>query len=122
MLYYFLLLHWIGDFVFQSNKMAVQKSKDLSFLSLHVIVYILTLAIGIGLYYLVFTPPIFTIQGIAGFLLFNLLAHFITDFFTSKLSTYYNKEKRRHAFFVVIGFDQLIHIVTIVFTTQTYLQ
>ena len=90
-----LVLHFIGDFLFQSDWMAINKSKEIDVLFYHCLVYsILFLGFGIKFWFL------------------TLLTHFITDFFTSKLNAYLFT-RSRHWFFVAIGFDQLIHYITL---------
>jgi hypothetical protein len=47
------------------------------------------------------------------FIPLNALAHFLTDWVTSRATSALYKEERYHDFFVVIGFDQLLHYVTL---------
>lgn len=117
------LIHTIADFELQTDEMAINKSKSLKWLSLHVLAYssLFTLVFG---------------------LLFGLVTfctHFITDFFTSRwsrskfpwlpqeklsaqhgITLYQDFEgwngRSRHRFFCVIGWDQLIHTYTLVAT------
>jgi hypothetical protein len=95
-----LVMHWIADFVLQSHKMASNKSKSNYWLGLHCLVY--------GILFMIVINPLFGI--ITG------LAHFVTDYFTSRLTSHLWEKKEVHNFFVVIGFDQLIHVTTLVFT------
>lgn len=91
-----LSLHFIADFIFQTDWMAINKSKSLWPLSAHILVYatiISTLGIKFGL--------------------INGVAHWITDFFTSRATSCLWKKEKRHWFFVVIGLDQLIHAITL---------
>src|SRR3990167_1647011 len=107
-----LTTHFLADFVFQSNWMAINKTKRLDALSLHVLIYSLCF---------LWLGWLFT--GI------TFLTHFVTDFVTSRWTSrlwpfikahpdnkvdrfYYDVEgmgskRSRHWFFVVIGFDQL---------------
>ena len=55
---------------------------------------------------------LFGISGIV-FAVINGLLHFITDYFTSRWSSRLYVKQDWHNFFVVIGFDQLIHQLTI---------
>lgn len=114
-------VHFLGDFVLQNNWMALNKSKSLKALGAHV-----------GVYTLCFFP-----RGVY-FMLALFFLHFVTDFFTSRLTSrlWFLKvndmvnvvgpgkeewilvqflEKKRHWFFVAIGFDQLLHLVQIAF-------
>lgn len=125
-----LFLHWIADFVLQTQWMASNKSKSLVALSTHVATYTAVLAIGLILAYwfiiaqLVLTwAPLYMVFSIVPykiiftFVLVNGVLHFITDFFTSKwtraLYAKAYKTQDWHNFFVVIGLDQLIHALTL---------
>ena len=90
-------MHWLGDFVFQSDEMAKNKSKDNGWLTIHVMVYSLAwVAFGWK------------------FALFNACAHWVTDWCTSRVSSKLWEKKKVHYFFVVIGFDQAIHLSCLV--------
>lgn len=93
------VLHFLADFVFQSNKMAQNKSSSNFWLGAHVLVYTL------------FMFPIGII-----FAIVNGILHFTTDYFTSRLSKRMWNEKKVHEFFVVIGFDQMVHMISLVLT------
>lgn len=94
-----LVIHFVADFLFQTNWQAVNKSKDPLALTSHVITY--------SLPFIVFGPLFFLI---------TFVTHFATDFFTSKAVAYFNKKEKRKAMFVTIGADQLIHGLTLVYT------
>ena len=94
-----LLIHTISDFCSQTRKMAENKSQSIKWLSIHVFIYILP--------FLVFGWK---------FTLVNFILHWIIDFISSRASGYYYKQKNFYAFFNVIGFDQYLHIVSLVFT------
>lgn len=85
--------HFIGDFIFQSDEVAKNKSSSNHVLAEHVTKYSVVFIFLCGIYY-----------AIANFIL-----HFITDYVSSRLTTKAFKENRRHDFFVIIGADQLIH-------------
>ena len=120
-----LFAHWWADFVFQTNEMATNKSTDIGWLTTHVASYTFMMflwTIGIiGVYCFINNstlPETF-------FLLFAMLlifvAHWITDFFTSKITAKLWKEKKIHKFFVVIGFDQWLHAVQLLFIYKIFL-
>lgn len=94
-----LFIHFIADFISQSNWMAQNKSKSIIPLSVHILVY----------------SSCFIVLGWK-YALVNGLAHFITDFWTSKLTSKLYKEGKIHEFFVVIGFDQFIHASCLILT------
>ncbi len=98
----------MGDFLFQTSKMATSKAHSLKWLSLHVLVYG-----GIMTSFGVFLLGIET--GLV-FSLFNTVLHWITDFFTSKVIVKYLKRPR--IFFPLLGLDQLIHAITLILSLE----
>ena len=92
-------IHFIADFVVQTRKMAENKSSDLSYLWQHSCVY--------GLCFLWVSVP---------FLVVTTLAHGIVDFITSKITKCFYQKKQWYQFFVVIGFDQAVHITLLILT------
>lgn len=98
-----LFIHFVADFILQSDWMAINKSKRWTPLAIHV-----------GVYALPFIP-FFGLK----FAAVNLAAHFVTDAVTSRASSYLWGKNQRHWFFVVIGFDQFIHTATLILTLQS---
>lgn len=116
-----LIIHTIGDFLFQSDWMAINKSKNWKALGLHVSVYSLC----------------FVYWGLP-FVAITFLTHFLTDAVTSRITSklwfftpldvhytmnsnqyrqlWVSKGGNRHWFFVTIGIDQLIHFITLALT------
>lgn len=115
-----LVAHFIGDFPLQTDQMALGKSKNRQDLTDHVFVY--------SLCFLFWGLP---------FACVTFLTHWITDYFTSRATSklwffrptgvFFNaggdrsemwipKGGSRHWFFVMIGFDQLIHFTTLALT------
>lgn len=123
-----LAVHFVADFVLQSNWMATNKSKRWDALALHCLVY----------------AACWLWLGIA-FALITFVTHFITDAITSRITSrlwflrmelagrkwrvvadgvsseepayWVNLDDgKRHWFFVVIGADQVIHYVTLAAT------
>lgn len=94
-------MHFIGDFVFQTDQMAINKSKNNLWLLAHVLAY----------------SSCFALFGLK-FLAITFVCHFVTDWFTSRGTSYLWKRERRHWFFVLIGFDQAIHLTTLLLTFQ----
>lgn len=138
-IYVLLTAHFVADFLYQSDWMALNKSKRWDALAWHVLVYgwAFTLVLGMGL---TATHSVPSPSAVAAFMAINLGAHFVQDALTSRLTsrlwfvdganlatrqladgthvTYavvaYND--KRHWFFVAIGFDQLLHYVTLFVT------
>lgn len=92
-------LHFIADFILQSNYMALNKSKSVMALSYHCIVY--------SVPFLVFGPEYALLAGVF---------HFPIDFITSKITAKLYEQQRIGLFFKVIGLDQAIHMTVLVLT------
>lgn len=101
--------HWIADFVLQTHWQASNKSKRLDALFAHVTVYMVAL--------LVASLALFgNHEVVVRFVLLNAALHLLTDYFTSRESSKLYAKQDWHNFFVVIGFDQLIHQTTLAAT------
>ena len=106
------IVHFLADFVFQSSKMATGKSKSLKWLSIHVGVYALVSLISFAFLAIYHGNILF------GFYwwIINVALHFIVDLFTSKITSKFWEQKNMRFFFVMIGFDQLIHNICLIAT------
>jgi len=89
-------IHFIMDFVLQTDKIALNKSNDNGILALHVSIY---------------SVPFF----IFGWKFAGLtwLLHFMTDWCTSRIAKKLWSEGQRHWFFVTIGADQALHFTAL---------
>ena len=105
MLSYLFTLHWVADYIFQPREIADTKWNDIGSLTIHVFMYSFTM-----LLFPIICAPSFS----AGFLfiLWLAISHFVIDFFTSKATHLYYEQKDYSMFFIVLGADQLLHIVT----------
>jgi len=99
MIYLLFWIHWIADFILQTDKMALNKSRSWKWLSAHIAVYTACL-LPLGF----------------AFAVVNGLAHFVTDAITSRLTSYLYQKGDRHNFFVVIGLDQASHLTVLIAT------
>ncbi len=121
LLIWILFTHFVADFIFQTRYVAENKSKDVGVLFEHIMIYggvstlmiIAALFLSVGFSYIVY-------KTVAAFVAINMIAHFITDFFTSRATSYLYKQERIHAFFVVIGFDQFLHVVVLILTMRLF--
>lgn len=97
-------LHFFADFILQTDDMALKKSSDNNWLALHICAYSLPF-FAIGISFLGLSVE---------YVCFNALAHFVTDWCTSRVTSRLWKAGRRHMFFVVIGLDQAIHMTCLI--------
>jgi len=114
-----LVIHWVADFVLQSDKMAKEKSTSFNTLIFHTAVYStvwLTVLMFLGIITNVFTIPYFVFAIKFSFITF--LAHTAIDYYTSRVHTVLWKETKVHEFFTSIGFDQLLHYVQLFLTFE----
>lgn len=103
-----ILIHFVADFVLQTQVMAQNKSSSNKWLLYHVIIYILPFS----LMNLIFDNIAVTLI----FMVANMSLHFVTDYVSSRVAKQYWEKKDVHNFFVVIGADQMIHMLTLVLT------
>ena len=96
-------VHWVADFVLQTDWQAKNKSKNNLALLLHVTTYTVCLSV----YGFIFLP--LSMETIKLWVLANGAAHFAVDYVTSRVNTYLWNKGRVHDFFVMVGFDQVIH-------------
>lgn len=102
-----LLVHWIGDFVLQTDEQAKGKSSDNGYLSAHVVTYCLFWIM----------PAVFLVGPWAPlFVVGTGICHWVTDYYTSRLNTKLYRKGDIHNFFVSVGFDQILHYVQLFLT------
>lgn len=106
-----LLIHWIADFVCQTDWQATNKSKEWLPLLSHTITYNMVFAIPL-IFYMIFTQNYM----MAWFPVITFICHTATDYFTSRINSKLWAEKKVHYFFVSIGFDQWLHYVQLFLT------
>jgi hypothetical protein len=97
---YVFWIHFVSDFVLQTDQMAKSKSTSNEWLTRHVLTY--------GVFFFIYLGPVYAIV--------NCVLHWITDYFSSRASSKLWKEGRVHDFFVVIGLDQAIHMTCLILT------
>lgn len=105
----FCFIHWIVDFYFQTPYMSMNKSKSNAALAMHVMVY----AIGLTAMMILNENYFISSVAIIHWIVLNTIAHFFTDYVTSRATSALYEKKNYHDFFIVIGIDQFIHAVTL---------
>jgi Protein of unknown function (DUF3307) len=108
-------VHFLADFVCQTDWMAVNKSSRWEALTLHCLVY--TAVFTLSLWVVPLMPRWTSLV----FLAFTFASHFLTDAITSRITTALWKAEKRHYFFVTIGADQLIHATTLAYSAKWWL-
>jgi hypothetical protein len=106
-----LAIHWYSDFVLQTRWQAENKSKNNIALSRHVGTYCLGFLALLTMLH--FSRNVFTLSGIALYVSLNGALHWVTDFITSRCTSYFWGKKDIHTFFAVIGIDQFVHAITL---------
>lgn len=118
MIYYLLALHYLADFPFQIRWMANNKSHNQLALLAHILTYGSVLTAG--LYYLM--PETVPLSTFIMFIAFNVVCHYVTDSITSKITSFLWKKQQIYLFFSTIGFDQLVHTCTLIFSCRMFLE
>ena len=109
-----LFVHWMGDFVLQTDKQAKGKSSDWGLLLEHTLTYTIIwfpfLCVYSGHY------SELSGRDIWDFMIITMLFHTIQDAITSRINTKLFKAGKTHLFFVSVGFDQFLHFAQLLIT------
>ena len=124
--------HWVSDFVLQSGWMATNKSKNWRALLAHVATYTASMTVLMFIMALLLSQTVIKFNMINGiilamtptaymaWILLNGVLHLITDAITSRITYKLWGRSKMHEFFVVVGFDQMIHYICL-FVTLWYM-
>ena len=114
---YILLVHWVADFLLQTNEQATKKSTSVKFLTYHVSAYSL---VWFNSYYILggslTSLDLDVIAKCCIFVGITFVCHWITDFCTSRIGKPFWEKGDYHNGFVVVGFDQILHYVQLFLT------
>ncbi|KQS33959.1 DUF3307 domain-containing protein [Dyadobacter sp. Leaf189] len=102
-----LAVHYLADFVMQTDMQARNKSSNNRYLADHVLVY--------SFVWFVFTVPILEWSAFTFFVV-TFICHFCTDYVTSRMVKKYFATGNTHGGFNVIGLDQILHYVQLYMT------
>lgn len=97
-----LFVHWVGDFVLQTDEMAKGKSVSNKWLTIHAATYISVFAL-----LSIFILPIWIALA---WVIANGALHWGQDYCTSRLNSKLWTQNKRHEYFIAIGADQFIHL------------
>ena len=115
-----LFVHWLGDFVLQSDYDAKNKSRFFHALISHALIYSICTTVCWTILFPSHTAfPYYYSKGyINPFYLFciTFVAHTIQDYFTSRLNAKLWSENKIHSFWVSLSFDQWLHSVQLLLT------
>lgn len=106
---WFIVAHWVADFVLQTHWQASNKSKNWNALARHVCTYTVAMTASACMY---LREP----GQLAAFAIVTFVAHFATDAVTSRWTSRLWAKQDWHNFFVVVGFDQVLHYAQIFVT------
>jgi hypothetical protein len=109
-LLFIIFIHWVADFVLQTRHMGLRKSSSNYYLTLHVLVYTFSTIMAWSIVLPLIGFHLTTLSVSLAFSLIFLL-HWLTDYITSRQTTKLYKEEKYYEFFVMIGFDQVLHYV-----------
>lgn len=107
-----LVIHWIADFIVQTDEQAKGKSTSWKYLVAHVTTYTLCWIFPLMIYGILMNLT----HKILFFLPITFICHIATDYYTSRVNSQLFKEGNIHGFFVSVGFDQLLHYFQLILT------
>ena len=105
-----MMVHWLADFALQSPDQANNKWHSAEALGRHVFTYSICMSVVLLYLFSGEFPIRTTLFGCA----LLAVSHYLIDFVTSKITHKLYEDSRYHDFFVVIGFDQFLHMLTII--------
>ena len=112
-----IVIHWVADFVLQSDEDAKGKSKYAKNLLNHTALYSFLWLTPLMIYNeVLLSDKLIGFHLAFDFICITFIFHTITDYFTSRLNAKLWEEKKAHNFFVSIGFDQVLHYVQLFIT------
>lgn len=107
--------HFFADYVVQPGQWAENKWHSNIALGKHILVYMLSLFLWVWLS-IASDYPLDALPYFIGWVGINGIAHFFTDYVTSRDSHMYWQEKDYKMFFITLGMDQLMHYVVLFIT------
>jgi hypothetical protein len=110
-IYVVLVAHWVGDFLLQDSRLALNKYRDRWCLLEHCVTYASTMGVASSF----ILPP----ERAVVFALVNAAAHLVIDAVTSRWThKTWGWAEHPRVFWNVIGFDQLLHVTLLALTLK----
>lgn len=114
---FIIVAHWYSDFVKQTDFQAINKSSSNVALTSHVFDYATYMSLFILIYQLILVGLSITLMWkLMAFQAITFVAHFVTDYFTSRRNAKLWQAGKRHEFFVNVGLDQVLHYTQLFLT------
>ena len=110
---YILMIHFLADFVLQTDSQAKLKSSNVNALYCHTFTYSLVWWMASSLILGIFDGTIFAFITFA--------THTFIDFITSRIGKSYWEKGDYHNGFVVVGADQVLHYLQLYYTFKLLL-
>lgn len=114
-----LIVHFIADFVCQTDWQAKNKSSDNVALISHTAIYSFVWFIPVIVLCIIKNPNLPRYSSIL-FVLITFFCHTITDYITSRENKKLLEKGNTHEFFIGVGVDQVFHYVQL-FLTYRYI-
>lgn len=103
-----IVVHFVADFVLQTDKQAKGKSKNWGDLLSHTYIYSMVWII-VGIIYAISLKDSYQEWDVTSFVAITFACHTLQDYFTSRLNSRLWADGKVHNFFVSVGFDQVLH-------------
>lgn len=116
---FILVVHYLADFALQTNDQANLKSTNNLYLAYHVGTY--TLIWSLMYFVLPLHAEWATFTGWFVFTSWVFMSHFAVDWVTSRVGKPFWEKKDFHNGFAVVGFDQILHYLSLIAIFQLIL-
>lgn len=110
---YPIISHWVADFVLQTSYEGNNKSKSFSALLSHTFTYATVMTLFMEVLFFTGLIGVHSYWALITFWVLMFGTHTIIDYYTSKWTSRLYADNKIRRFFKVIGFDQVLHYITI---------
>lgn len=105
-----LFVHWIADFIVQTDYQGKNKSKSNLVLSRHILSYSLVMFLLALIVFDIDYPKALV------FTVLNGLLHFSVDYISSRCTYYFYSQENMKGFWTIIGLDQFLHVMILIYS------